>query len=310
MSDEEDTSLLRADTATGAGAANADTATGADAATAAAPADVTFYGADGLHPSLAKMITEDMPGAASFFKKYETADNPTLEAIKGIENMQHMMGQKAIEKPADDAPDAVKQAYADHIIKQNNTPDAAEGYNFKRPEGLAEDIPFDDAESGEYAKILHKHHASPELAADLLAVYTQGLEGIPAAIAAEEQKYRTEQVDLLRNEHGVNAEKVIQAAKHTGNMLGASDDLISQIGMTAGGVNWLASLKGMISSDIISATKSGDSIMPGAGSNYLEKAKEAAGKATEALKAGNDAEYNKWAGEQTRLNKLHVMSQR
>lgn len=276
------------------------------------PASFSFYAEDGnIHAGIAEHLGDDQKSVRAMFDKYKGADNPTAEFLKGVGNLQYHMGQKGFERPADDAPEDVKADFQSRIRALNKTPDSAEGYGFKRPEGLDESIPFDDAEAKAYSEILYKHGASPELGAELIELYGQGLAGVPAVVQAEEDAHRTAQIDILRNEHGVNAEKVIQSATDAGKLLGLSDDLVSHIAMSAEGINHLAQLKSIISGDLISAIKSNDGVSTGAGAGtYLEKAQEESRLAGIAAEKNDIPAMNKHLENQSRFNQLHANTQK
>ena len=118
-------------------------------------------------------------------------------------------------------------------------------------------------------------------------------EGIPDQIVEQERAHRKEQLDILREEHGVNAEKVINTATEVGRLLGASPGLVSQIALTAEGASWMADLKNLISSDIMSTVGKGEGVTGGAGVDWLAKGMESARLATEALKKNDNAAYEK-----------------
>jgi len=274
-----------------------------------APAGISFYGEDGqLHSSITEQIG-DMKGTQNFFQKYSGAENPTLEALKGIENLTAMVGQKTqgLTRPAEDASDAEKQAYVDQIRKLNGTPDNADDYGYVRPEDLDESIPFEVDEAKAFADVLHQHHASPELAKALFDVYTEQLKGVPEAIAREEAAYKQEQVTALRDEFGAAADKTIQQAKDNAATFGVSEDLMKQIGMSAEGVKFLAGLSKYIGADSI-PSGNGEGAMNN-GKNYEQMAMEAGQKAMEANSKGDNVGYQRHRAEQQKYQQLMINQQ-
>lgn len=261
------------------------------------PPTATFnlYGDDGVNAGLATAMGEgdELKATRGFFKKYADAENPQAEALKGVENLLYLVGQKERNRPADDATDAQKEEWGKYLQKINQTPENAEGYNFVRPADLAEDVPYSDEEAKAYSEILHKHNVSPDLAKDLHELYVSGLQGIPDQIGIEEKQHRDSQIQLLRDEHGVSAEKVIDQAKVTGKALGATSEMISHIAQTAEGVNWLAGLNNLISSDMLGIVKSGEGITGGTGTAWLERAEASTKLAYDAIKRNDTASYEK-----------------
>jgi len=295
-------------------AAAADASASTTAAAATVPAqDFSMYGEKGLNAGMVKLLGEgdELKGARFFLKKYEGADDPNAEVLKGLNNLQYIASQKAYIRPPDDAPDNVKEEFGKQMKLLNQTPESAEGYKYNvRPEGLAEEVPWNQEEANQYSEVLHKHNASPALAAELMELYKGGLEGIPAVVAQEEATHREAQIDILRNEHGVNAEKVIQEATNAASLLGVSPEETSRIAMTAAGVNFLANLKTMISSDILSTAKAAGSVNAGDGQSWSEKAMESSKLATEAMKANDTQAYNAHYADQVKYNKMAAAAKR
>lgn len=273
---------------------------------AASTAVTSFYDNGNIHPDISKYVTEDTPHLEKFLTKYSGAEDPMKEFFKGIDNSQHMIGQKSerIQRPADDAPDHVKEAFKQEMQVINGTPATAEGYKFsERPEGLAESIPWDAKEMSAYADILHKHDIGAGAAAELKAMYEQQLSELPNTVLEEGQKFETEQVALLRAEHGGEAEKVKQRAIEAANLLGWHEETIKQVTYTAQGITDLANMRSLLDSDILPTGGKGDNL---GGGNYLAQAQEAGSLATAALQKNDMAAYSKHSADQTKFNKLHV----
>ena len=301
MSDEDDASLISVADATGdTPPPSGDTPpssgdTPPPSGDTPKPAAFSMYGENGLNAELTKMLGEgdDMKGARSVFKKFAGADNPTEAFLKNLNDLQYHASQKSFVRPPDDAPDATKEAFEKQVQQVMGTPDTWEGYKYTDPASFPDGMELDTARGEAIAKLLHEHHASPALAKALLEADTAEREGIPDQIVEQERAHKKEQFDILREEHGVNAEKVVNTATEVGRLLGASPTLISQIALTAEGATWLAGVKNLISSDIMSTIGKGEGVTGGAGVDWLAKGMESARLATEALKKNDNTAYEK-----------------
>jgi len=282
-----------------------------DAAPAAEAPTFSMYGENGLHEGLKAHIGENK-AAGAFFSKYAGAADPNAEVMKGIENLSYMASQKAREKPADDAPDSVKEEWQTFIKGINGTPDAAEAYGFnERPEGLDESIPYDLEVAGKYADVLHKHNASPELAKELLAINHEELASIPDQIANQQAAHKEQVMETLRNTVGIDADQTIGNANKAANLLGWSPEVIAHMGSDAETVLRVSELMQKISPDIMSGGNSANGMSSGeSSSNFEAKAIEAGRLAMEAMQKGDNAAYDRHVGEQRHWNQQHINASR
>ena len=267
--------------------------------------DFSFFSDDGLRPEIANLITDDNKAAKSFFEKYKGAEDANKAIIDGIANMQYMMGQKAMTRPDENAPEHVKEAFLNHLRNINNVPEKPDGYGIERPEDIPEEM-WNAEEISQYADIFHKHNISPDAVKDLMERYTEGLRSVPEQLEAQQAQSLKVERDKLNSEFGMEAEKMIKRASEAANLWGLSQEEAARIGQTAEGIKLLARLKNSVSSDVTSNTQS--SGMNQNRSSYEEQAIEAAKAASEAYAKGDMASYRKFSEQQTHYNQLHAQS--
>lgn len=267
--------------------------------------DFSFYGEDGLRPEIANLISDDNKAAKSFFDKYQTAEDPNKEIVNGIAHMQYMMGQKAITRPDENAPDHVKEAFANHLRSIMQTPEKPEGYGWERPEAIPEEN-WDQESMDKFAEILHKGNVSPETANELFEAYNSQLMAAPEAIEAQQAQALQVERDKLNAEFGMEADKMIERATQAANLFGIPQEEIERIGQTAEGIKMLAKLNNVVTSDVTSNTQSSNGLTQNRASNYEEAALDAGMKAVEAYNRGDMASYKKFSDQQSHYNSLHL----
>lgn len=149
-----------------------------------APAGGAGGGAGGGVPSpyYADLIGKD--GALNHSSFERLPDNlkplaPSLANIKTVDdlfakmaNLNTAVGRKALAPLGANATQEDRDAQAAVLRAVNGVPEKPEGYGFKRPEALPEQA-WDDKFAGRIQGVLHKHHASPALAQELLAAQTE-----------------------------------------------------------------------------------------------------------------------------------------
>lgn len=283
--------------------------TGTPDPTSTQSSDFSFYGDDGLRPEIANLISDDNKSAKSFFDKYRTAEDPNKAIVDGIAHMQYMMGQKAINRPDENAPDHVKEAFQNHLRTIMQTPEKPDGYGWERPESVSEEM-WDQDSVNKYADILHKGNVSPETAKELFEVYNESLTAAPEQMAAQQEQALQVERDKLNSEFGMEADKMIRQATDAANLFGVPQEEIERIGQTAEGVKMLAKLKNVVTSDVTSNTQSADGVTRTTGSNYEEMAVSSGMKAVEAHNRGDMASYRKFTDQQSHYNQLHINAQR
>ncbi len=107
----------------------------------------------------------------------ETKDLPTL-AQRLIESQKEISGR--VRLPGKDAKPEERAAFDKRLIEAGLKAaplEKPEDYGIARPEKLPEGLGWNDEWAGEFAKTLHKHVASKELAADLLALHEKVMLG-------------------------------------------------------------------------------------------------------------------------------------
>jgi hypothetical protein len=271
--------------------------------------DFSFYSDDGLRPEIAQYIGDDNKAAKSFFEKYRGAEDPNKAIVDGIANLQYMAGQKAFDRPPEDAPDSVKQEFQNRIRQLNNAPESVDGYEFKWDDSVPEGY-RDDSEINAYKEIFNKYGVPKEAWDEAISHYQQGLGGIQEQIEQQTSERVEVERQQLQSEFGVDADKMIQRATSAGNALGLPQSEIERIGQTAEGVKALAKINDLISSDVLNSGNSSGSVNQQQGGNYLEQAVDASRKASEAYAKGDRASGDKYYQMQQRFNELHLNSQR
>jgi len=135
------------------------------------------------HGNLNKDNFDNLPahlvGHKETFCKYDT-----MEALLGgFSNALNVAGKKGLQPLPSDAPKEVLEERSALMKTLNRTPDEPTGYKFDKPDDVDETI-WNGLQAENYAKILHKHNASPELAAELFAAQMEQAKAGPGEIQA------------------------------------------------------------------------------------------------------------------------------
>jgi len=168
----------------GAGGAPAGGAPGGGAAPAPYYADL--IGKDGaLNHSAFERLPDNLKPLAPSLANVKTVD----DLFAKLSNLNTAVGKKALAPLPANATQEDRDAQAAILRAVNGVPEKPEGYAFKRPDALPE-AAWDDKYAGEIQGILHKHNASPALAAELLAAQTKQVGGnIQAQLQYEKDFY-------------------------------------------------------------------------------------------------------------------------
>jgi len=274
---------------------------------AAEPAPFSFYGEDGINPGI--QFEDSNKSVEGLFKKYQGAENPNKAFLDGVANLQYMAGQKGFERPADDAPESVKEEFDRRMRELNGAPKEASEYGYEKPEGVPDEY-WDQSQVDGFSEILHKHGASPELAKELFESYVGSFEGLEGQMQEQANAQLEEQRNLLKSEFGVDADKMVKDAISSANALGIPQSEIERIGMTAEGVKALAKIKSFISSDVISNNNSAGNISNASSNNFQEMAIDAGRKSAEAYAKGDNVAGKKFYEQQSRYNEMYLNSLR
>jgi len=284
-----------------------DAGTPPPAAGAAAAQAFSLYAEGGLHPDLAKIVADDkFKGARSVLTKYAKAENPTEALLVGLSNLNYMASQKGLEPLPADAPDSVRADFDARFRKLTGAPDKPEGYGIKPPEG-SPDAVFSKAYTDGIAGILHKHAASPALAAELVKfdqehgakAMAQAREGAVVAARSELATVYGAKLDqaLVDAERGLDIAAGLTGIK--------PDQLRSAATNNPTMIRVLAALKAATAED----SRVGEGNVSGAKS-YLEQADAIMTDATHPLhadwKSGDSARVARAGAERQRLIKLHL----
>ena len=149
------------------------------------------------------------------FAKYQTVE----ALLGGFANVSSLAGKKALAQLPPDASPEAKAERAKVMAQLNNVPEKPEGYGFKRPDSIPENM-----WNGEYvdgvAAILHKHQVSPEAAKELMAFdEAHGLkigEQSKAAVAQAEAAEVKSLKDAWGTDYAKNIDLAVRGARTLG----------------------------------------------------------------------------------------------
>ncbi len=192
--------------------------------------------------ALTPLGLEDQHG---LFSKYKNVG----ETLKGMGGLSKLAGGKAegLKFPTDPEDAATVAAWRAGV----GAPETVEGYNLEAPGELPEGMEWDSEAASEYASVLHKHHASPALVSELLAMNAnmaseqfnlQNVDSTNAAAAALE-----EQSQLLTAEFGASLPGVMKKAARAA--IAADLDPASSLFNTAANVKAFAKYADLIGED-------------------------------------------------------------
>jgi hypothetical protein len=156
-----------------------------------------------------------LKGSEGLFKRY-----PTVEALLGgLQNASNLAGKKALAPLPPDASPEAKAERSKIMAQLNNTPEKPEGYGFKRPDNIPEgqwNQPYVDG----VAAILHKHHASPELAAELLKHDAEHAGKIGETVSKSQAEAAQREQAALKEAFGADYAKKIDLAVRGAKTMG------------------------------------------------------------------------------------------
>jgi hypothetical protein len=156
-----------------------------------------------------------LKGSEALFKRY-----PTVEALLGgLQNASNLAGKKALAPlPPGSPPEAVAER-SKLMAQLNNTPEKPEGYGFKRPDNIPEGQ-WNQSYVDGVAGILHKHHASPELAAELLKHDAEHAGKIGEGVAKAQAEAMAREQTALKEAFGADYAKKIDLAVRGAKTMG------------------------------------------------------------------------------------------
>jgi len=149
------------------------------------------------------------------FSKYQTVE----ALLGGFANVSSLAGKKALAPLPPDASPEAKAERAKVMAQLNNVPEKPEGYGFKRPDNIPEEMWNGDYVNG-VAAILHKHQVSPEAAKELMAFdESHGLkigEQSKAAVAQAEAAEAKALKDAWGADYAKNIDLAVRGARTLG----------------------------------------------------------------------------------------------
>ena len=269
---------------------------GAAPAAAAESASFEFYKDGKPTDAFLKAIPESRKSVRSLVAKYKDWDS----LMGGLENAQHLAGQKGFEKPADDAPQSVKDAFAAKLRTLNGVPETAEGYGLKKPDDFPAGLQWDDGMASEAMKIAHEEGISPKALHRLVELQMKGAGGQVTAMKAEQDRLFGESVKTIREAFGSGTSEALRKAQGAAEFfkLGTTDanGVFTPVDpFINAAMNYSPALVMALHA---MAERSGESVvLPGAGmSDRLtseNQLKEMATKASAAAQRGDTKEYNR-----------------
>lgn len=144
----------------------------------------SYYNESGLNREALETLPESAAPIRSMLEKYQSED----ALYGGIKHLQHLAGQKSLQRLPADADDAQKHQHATMVKEYFGVPDHAEGYGIVKPENIPDEV-WDQEGTDKLLGILHQHNASPELVRALAAHQVEGFEAeIAKAPEAEAQR--------------------------------------------------------------------------------------------------------------------------
>lgn len=272
----------------------------------AAASAFALYQEGGLHPELAKIVADDkFKGARAVLAKYAKAENPTEALLVGLSNLNYMASQKGLEPLPADAPDTVKAEFHAKLAKLTGAPEKPEGYGIKAPPGMEATFPKEYGDG--IAGILHKHAASPALAAELMKFDAEF--GQKATAAAKEAAITAARGELAQvygaklDQALVDAERGLDIAASLTRIPAEQLRVVALNNPTM--IRVLAALKAATAEDTLAGAGN-----QGAGRNYLEQADAIMTDPSNPLyadfKSSDPARVQRASAERQRLIKLHM----
>lgn len=164
-------------------------------------------------------------------KNIETPD----QLMEKVKNLSALAGRKALAPLGANATTEERQAQDQILHTVMGAPEKPEGYGLKRPDALP-DTAWDENYAKTISGVLHKHHASPALAAELVAAQTAQVQLNLQQQVEYEKQYFKGQDDTFRGElgkQGLDYDKTLavitQAAAKFG--MGADEPMLKNAGV-------------------------------------------------------------------------------
>ena len=246
---------------------------------ASAPA-FTIYEKDG---TLNKAFLEAFPEESrAAFSKVASRWKDAANLAKGMENLNWAASQKGFERPPEDAPQNVKDAFNARMRTLRGVPETPDGYELKAPAELPSGTSWDDATAKDFAAFAHKEGFGKE-EVQKLTEYQMSLE------SKRMEAYMKQQDAALTEAFGTKRAEALKNASAAASALGV-DVNDPSIGNNASVIKLLAKVHEKLGeSSFVAANGPAD----GGGSvNLQAKALELGKQAMQAQAAGDFAKYN------------------
>jgi len=250
-------------------------------------------------------LPEHLKEHKDFLGRYKTID----VAMSSLVEKQKALSSKGLARPEEGAPQAIVDEFNAKLHQLNGAPGNSGDYDFSPPDDLPEHLRWGDDESTRIQEVLHKHHASPQLAGEIRDVYTKIIAEQEDGAIAQFNKNEDAAVKALGDDLG----KVSSDMQATMKILGfEADDMkvmlnsAVQAGLGEKFMRNMASLKGLIDSDkfvnLSGANEGG--VMGGQGQNYEELAAKELDSMYAAEKAGDHAAVARHRQQEDQYRKL------
>ena len=244
-------------------------------------------------------IPETHKTARALLNKYPDMEN----LAKGLEGLQYLAGQKGFEKPADDAPQSVKDAFSAKMRELIGVPAKAEDYGITKPDKMPEGMTWDEESAKGFAELALKNNMSKEQVKAAIEFQTQLVSKQMEAYAVQQAKQLDEARATLRQTYGSDLNKAIAKAQGAAEWLGLgqkNEDGSFNIDPSLGNNPKLIMALNKI------ADKIGESnLNPGtsvsARVTLEEQARELGKKASEAQMKGNLSDYKTYSSQQKEI---------
>lgn len=183
----------------------------------AAPAAFEFYKDGKPTDAFLSAFPEENKTARSTLLKYK--DMASL--AKGIEGLQYLAGQKGFEKPADDAPQSVKDAFTAKLRALNGVPENADAYGLgKAPEKLPEGVTWDAESAKAFQQLAFDEGLSPATVQKIIAFQMKMTGDTVSKYMAQQAQARSEAAKTLREQFGSNYDQNIVKAQAVAEKFG------------------------------------------------------------------------------------------
>lgn len=168
------------------------------------------------------VVNADGTFAENWAEKYPEGDRPTLSRFKKFDDFvtSHMSLRRKFNKDPDSLVELPSETSTDEeraeFHRRRGVPDTFEGYEYKRGEGLSDNIDIDDEKVAAFSQIAKKHNLTQEqftgVANDYLALIDKDITAFDLIQKDKDDKEAGEAESALKKEWG-NAydEKVARA---------------------------------------------------------------------------------------------------